>query len=108
METKSQLIPVVLPNGSQIHAEVTTVGNGYESTGFAASQFDCVIGAIEGIGAAVLAGLAKVKPTKACVELGLELGVEARQLTALLVKGTGKANLKVTLLWEEPTRKQAE
>ncbi len=52
--------------------------------------------------------LARVKPTKASVELGLEIGVEAGQLTALLVKGTGKANLKITLQWDfAPDHKSA-
>jgi hypothetical protein len=32
--------------------------------------------------------------------VGLGVGVEAGQLTALLVKGSGKANLKITLTWE--------
>ena len=49
---------------------------------------------------AVQAALVKVKPAKASVELGLEVGLEAGQLTALLVKGSGKANLKITLTWE--------
>ena len=41
----------------------------------------------------------KVKPRKASVELGLEVGLESGHLTALLVKGTGTANLKLTLEW---------
>jgi len=41
----------------------------------------------------------KAKPDKATVEFGISLGLEAGQLTALIVKGTGEANLKVTLEW---------
>jgi hypothetical protein len=32
-------------------------------------------------------------------EFGVEFGYESGQLTALIVKGTGKANLKITMEW---------
>jgi hypothetical protein len=41
----------------------------------------------------------RISPTKASVEFGVEVGVDSGKLTALLVQGTGKANLKVTLEW---------
>lgn len=43
--------------------------------------------------------LAIAKAKKATVEFGIEIGLEAGQLTAMLVKGTGKANIKITLEW---------
>jgi hypothetical protein len=49
---------------------------------------------------AVQAGLTKVKPAKVTVEFGCEVGMESGQLTAILVKGTAKANLKVTMEWK--------
>jgi hypothetical protein len=52
-----------------------------------------------GITNALGAGLHKVKPDKVTLELGCEIGVAAGQLTAVLVKGTAKANIKVTLEW---------
>jgi len=33
------------------------------------------------------------------VEFGLEVALESGQLTAVLVKGSAKANLKITLEW---------
>jgi len=78
---------------------------GFEAATFNAQHFDGVIGAIEGIASAVQLALSKACPQKASVELGLELGVEAGQLTALLVKGGAKANLKITLHWEDRTAK---
>lgn len=102
METTDKLVPVSLPNGARVRVEVTDLGGagGFESAGFDAYKFDGVIAAVEGIASAVQTALEKVGPKKASVELGLELGVEAGQLTALLVKGTGKANLKIILHWE--------
>ncbi len=99
MEPTTRTVPVTLPNGQLVQVEVT-VPETLEAVAFQAKSFDGVIGAIEGIAMAVQQALAKVKPKKATVELGLEVGVEAGQLTALLVKGTGKANLKVSLTWE--------
>jgi hypothetical protein len=43
--------------------------------------------------------LEQAKPKKATVEFGIEVAAEGGKLAALLVKGTGKANLKITLEW---------
>ena len=99
MDAETRIVSVILPNGETLLVE-TEARQTLESTGFAAAKFEGVIDAIEGIALGVQSALAKVKPSKASVELGLEIGVEAGQLTALLVKGTGKANLKITLQWE--------
>ncbi len=45
----------------------------------------------------------RVGPSKGSVEFGVEVGVEAGQLTALIVKGSGTANLKIALHWEGHT-----
>lgn len=41
--------------------------------------------------------LDKIKPDKASANFGVELAVEAGNLTALIVKGWGKGNLEITL-----------
>jgi hypothetical protein len=48
---------------------------------------------------AVTAGLSNVKPNKIAVEFGCEVGVESGKLTAVLVKGSAKANIKVVAEW---------
>jgi hypothetical protein len=45
-----------------------------------------------------------VKPKKATVKFGMELAIESGQLTAVIVKGSGKGNLEITLEWEVPTK----
>ncbi len=55
--------------------------------------------AIEAITGAIAATINKVKPDKATVELGLDIGVKSGKLTTLLVEGSGKGNLKITLQW---------
>jgi hypothetical protein len=99
MEPKTQLVTVSLPNGQSAQIEASVIDS-LEGPGFEPRKCDGVIGGIEGIALAVQAALAKVKPARTSVELGLEIGLEAGQLTALLVKGSGKANLKVTLHWD--------
>lgn len=47
----------------------------------------------------VLAGLSRLKPDKVGLEFGCEVGMKTGKLTAILVEGTAKANLKVTVEW---------
>jgi Trypsin-co-occurring domain 1 len=65
-----------------------------------AFSFDGLAESIEAIAERMTAALDKVKPDRAAVEFGLDVGVESGALTALLVKGTGTATVKVTLEWE--------
>jgi Na+/H+-translocating membrane pyrophosphatase len=100
METGSEIIKAELPNGTIVHIQTTTLG-GEEEVGFTLPAFKDVTDAIEGIAESVMTTLRKVKPKKASVEFGLEIALESGQLTALLVKGTGTSNLKITLEWGE-------
>ncbi|MGW6568529.1 CU044_2847 family protein [Streptomyces sp. NPDC054975] len=43
--------------------------------------------------------LHQAAPDRATVEFGCELGLDAGGLTALIVKGSSRANLRVTLEW---------
>ena len=99
-------IPLLLPNNTAIRVEATPI-NVTEDADVAfrpmsdALNSDHIESAIEGIGAIVLNAMTKLSPDKATVEFGLEVGLESGKLTALWVKGTGKANLKVTLEWSK-------
>ncbi len=57
--------------------------------------------AIEKTGTDLAGALRAVAPTKATVELGFNVSVEAGQLVALLVgKGSGQASITVSLEWD--------
>lgn len=43
---------------------------------------------------------ARPKKVTVTVKFGMELAIESGQLTAVIVKGSGKANLEITLEWE--------
>jgi hypothetical protein len=63
-------------------------------------SFDGVTESIEAVAARVTTALDKVRPDRAAVEFGVDVGVETGGLTGLIAKGTGSATLKVTLEWE--------
>ncbi|WP_157621549.1 CU044_2847 family protein [Saccharothrix sp. NRRL B-16348] len=48
---------------------------------------------------AIAGGFRKIKPDKITLEFGFEVGVESGKLTAILVKGSAKANIKVVAEW---------
>lgn len=108
MEAKTQIIPVELKPGVVIRIEATALGPVEQDVagGVLSKDFHKVADAIKEIAGAIGAVWDDVKPKKATVEFGIEIGVETGGLTALLVKGSGKSNLKVTLEWSE--RKQGE
>jgi hypothetical protein len=105
MPDLTQNVRVRLPNGAQIWVETLSLGPREADVAFPrvteVLSLDAVRQAIEGVAALVHDTLEKAKPDKASVEFGLELGVETGQLCALWVKGSGKANLKVTLSWDK-------
>ena len=113
MESDRKFVPVQLPNGATIKVEATTVSQLKNETTAGkpgeiierevSSNFQYlqqVTDAIEGIADTVKKTLDKVKPTKASLEFGVEFGYESGQITAMIVKGEGKANLNITLEWD--------
>jgi len=94
-------IKAVLSNGATLHIETVMLGGEERAAAQGLPSFKNVTDAIEGIADSVVTTLKKVKPGAASVEFGLEIGLESGQLTALLVKGTGTASLKITLEWGE-------
>jgi hypothetical protein len=65
-------------------------------------SFDGLVKSIEEVSNGLATALQKAKPDRAAIEFGIDVGVEAGALTALIVKGTGTATLKVTLEWSSP------
>ena len=100
MITSTEIVKTELPNGSHIHVQATVLG-GEEEVSFELFSFKEVTKTIEGIAESVLATLQKVRPHKARVEFGLDVALESGQLTALMVKGSGTTNIKITLEWGE-------
>ncbi len=66
-------------------------------------NFDAVTDSIEAVADRVTSALSTVKPARAAVEFGVDIGVESGALTGLIAKGSGNATLKITLEWEAGT-----
>jgi hypothetical protein len=97
-EFQSNTVPVQLPNGAVVNVEVTNTGR--EDVGLDVKQFQPVADVIEGVVEMIAAPIRKAKPKKATVKFGMELAIESGELTGVIVKGSGKANLEITLEWE--------
>lgn len=98
-DSRSETVPVQLPNGAIVKVEVAQTGR--EDVGFDVKQFEPIADAIEGVVQMIAVPIQRVKPKKATVKFGMELAIESGQLTAIIVKGSGKANLEITLEWEQ-------
>lgn len=101
MDLPTELVPVHLPNGATVHVEVSAAGSPEQQVAGVLPDLslDKVGRVIEGVAETIFSAFEVIQPRKASIEFGIELGVEPGGLAVLLVKGTGKANLKVTLEW---------
>jgi hypothetical protein len=96
-ESGTRIVPVVLEGGARLQIEVRAIGGGREEVGVINAAFVDLTDSIEAIASALGESLERIKPKRAEVEFGIEVGIESGKLTALLCKGTSKANLKITL-----------
>ena len=101
MADKTKIISFQLSDGKIIKVEVTPIGEQpvsdetrvfQQATEIIKSIAEDVAGTLKDISETV-------KPDKFSVKLGLQIGVESGQITALIVKGTGTANLEITMEW---------
>lgn len=90
-------VPVELANGTTIQVEVSKTGR--EDVGFSTLPFKQVTDTLQEIVVNLKETLEKVKPDKASVKFGVEMVIESGSLTAMIVKGTGKGNLEITIGW---------
>ena len=103
MADQTTILRFQLSDGSIVNVEVTPIGEQLASletrvfqkaTRIIKSIAEDVTGTLKDISETV-------KPDKFSVKLGLQIGVEAGELTALIVKGTGTANLEITMEWNK-------
>jgi hypothetical protein len=91
------LVPIIV-DGARMLVEVSSSGEAEVALGDALN-LDGFLDTVETLAGAIVRRLKNAAPDKAVVEFGVEIGLEAGTLTTLLVKGTGKGNLKITLEW---------
>lgn len=100
-DTRTEIQTVELEDGTTFLVQARALG-GEEDVGIGdVLKFETVNKIVGGIATGLKKTFDTVKPKKATVEFGLELGLESGQLTALLVDDSAKASLKITLEWGE-------
>jgi hypothetical protein len=105
MENERQVRSVSLGNGTgSVRFEVEDIALSGEASGpteVARDYFsmDDIFSTVQAVAGAVSDGLSGIKAKRTVLEFGVEIGMEAGHLTAFVVKGSGKASLKITVEW---------
>lgn len=95
-----EIVKADLGDGRVIQVEVQPVGNQEADVGINdVLSFKGVVDTIEALTESLMGALRKAKPDRASLEFGVDIGFESGALTALVVKGTGTATVKITLEW---------
>jgi hypothetical protein len=99
-ETDTEIVKVRLPDGTELNFEISHPG-GERKVGKLTAVLDSseIAKTLEGTVEVLRGTLDRIKPDKASVKFGLKVAVESGHLTAVVVKGSGEANLEVTLEW---------
>src|SRR5271165_1860610 len=99
-ETDTEIVKVRLPDGTQLNFESSRPG-GEQRVAKLTDVLDSseIAKTVEGTVEVLRGTFDRIKPDKASVKFGLKVAVESGHLTAVVVKGSGEANLEVTLEW---------
>ena len=96
VEPRTRIIPVQVNDDITVMVEAKDLGGEQDVSTL---SFQQVTDTIEAVTQAIATSIDKVKPDKATVEIGFDITVKSGKLTTLIVEGSGKANLKLTLEW---------
>ena len=101
MGERDQIVPVVLTDGTVVHISATPLGGDEDVADLkSALSFGEVSRTVESFARELSTCFDRVSPDRASIEFGIEVAVEAGNLTALIVKGSAKGNLKIVLSWD--------
>src|ERR1035441_1431552 len=103
----TRVVPLTLPNGAEVQVEARVPAE-QEIGAFdmlpEAFSFEKLQDTIKGVAALVDGALDKVKPQKVAIEFGIELSLEAGKLTSVIVNGSTKGTIKISLEWHPSAR----
>jgi hypothetical protein len=101
----TQMVAVTLEDGTTFYVQAKTLG-GESNVGIKAASFEKVTQAIEGVARKLNDIWRKVEPSKASVELGVELAWESGDLLAVFSDSSMTASMKITLEWSASSSDQ--
>jgi hypothetical protein len=103
MDTQTKVIPVELSDGTLIRVEVTALGE--QRVAYQSRPFKEVTSTIKNVTNEIASTLQsikeEIKPDKISIKLGLEIAIESGQITALIAKGSSKANFEISMEWNK-------
>ena len=108
--SQQEILQLELSDRSIVRWQYTPISGSYEEVTSGKElkgKFQKVTQTIQSMAEDLNALYHAAKPSKMAIEFGLEISVESGELTALIVKGSGTANLKVTLEWEKGSEPNA-
>ena len=85
--------------GRQIYLEVLDRGGRREVGILDSIPFEQVTQIFSELSQRIGDSLQKSRANKACVEIGVEFGIENGQLVALIARASGKTNIKISIEW---------
>jgi hypothetical protein len=92
-------LTVELDDGGTLVIVAEQVGTTLVADASIVAKLSTITSAVERVCRDMLDAVRKAGPSKATVELGFGLAVEAGQVVALFGRGKGEASIKVTLEW---------
>lgn len=95
----TEIIEVQLDEGGRLFVEAATAPGRHEIGAIDAVRIDQLVETVSTFGVAIRNAALAAAPSKATVEFGVEVRLEASGLVALIARGTGAANVKVSLEW---------
>lgn len=98
---QTAIVPFVLSDGSIVNIETTIRGE--QQVSAETGSFAQVTETIRAVAMEMVSVIEAAKPDKLAIKFGVEVAVESGKLTSLVVKGSGKANLEITLEWGRST-----
>jgi hypothetical protein len=100
----SKAVSAALSDGRVIKIEVAVIGE--QDVASMNFSFSDVAASIETLSQELITVLKRIQPKKATLKFGVEFAVEAGKLTALLAKGSAKANVEISLEWDSDSNKK--
>lgn len=93
------IAPVELSNGEIVNIEY--IATGPQQKSFLGKKYlSTFLTKLSGTVEDIRKSVEGASPNKLTIELGIDVGIEEGELTAIFIKGSGNANFKVTLEWE--------
>lgn len=97
---------VTVDLGDDVTIQMEVLATGEEEVGVINLPIEELGKALTKIAQVMAAPIKAVKPTKATIKYGIAVTIQDGSLMAAIVRGTGTANLEVTLEWAQKSGKE--